>query len=250
MPHRWRRSASTSSSAVAGQRSDRDAGALARRDRARGAAGGSVGLLSSRPMAFARMYSIRSRAAKALVLTIRSASGRYRVAENPEEMQCVVALAFGYRRAGVAREPGPCNEYLAALTLATSNGRPIIAQAEIDQAIRSCRPGVGAAQIIGPTLNSERYFDTRECAVQAHSIMSDSGWKTAALIAHPHHLPRVQAVFASYGIETATPPDIRAIWDRESNQPWTRGPLRWAIRELFAIWLYERRGWLRLSYLK
>lgn len=80
--------------------------------------------------------------------------------------------------------------------------------------------------------------------------MEGRGWKTAALIAHPHHLPRAQAVFEARGIETATLPDVRTIWDCKSSQPWTRGPFRWAIRELFAIWLYEQRGWLRPPGLK
>jgi uncharacterized SAM-binding protein YcdF (DUF218 family) len=144
-------------------------------------------------MAFARMDSVRRRTADVSALTIRAVAGRYRVGENIDTVQCVVALAFGYRlaRAGV-REPGPCNEYLAALALATSNGRPIIAQAEIDQAIRSLRLNIGADHVIESTLDSGRYLDTRECAVRVHSIMSDLGWKTAILIAHPHHLPRAQ----------------------------------------------------------
>jgi hypothetical protein len=183
-----------------------------------------------------------------LVLMARAVSGRYRISGKTDAAQCVVALAFGYRavRAGV-REPGPCNEYLASLALTTSNGRPVVAQVEIDQAIRSLRPNMGADHAIGSARDPKRYLDTRELAVQVHSIMNDYDWKTAALIAHPHHLPRAQAVFASLGIDTATPAGVRPIWDRESSQSWTRSPLRWAIRELFAIWLSERRGWLRLS---
>lgn len=203
------------------------------------------------PVAFARTDSSWIRAADLLALTVRAVGGRYHAGENTDTAQCVVALAFGYRlvRPGV-REPGPCNEYLAALTLATSNGRPIIAQVEIDQSIRTFRPGMGADHLIGSARGSGRYLDTRECAVQICSIMDYFGWKAAALIAHPHHLPRAQAVFAARGIETATPPGVRAIWDRESGQLWTRGPLRWAIREPFAILIYERRGWLRLPCLK
>lgn len=190
---------------------------------------------------------IRARVAEVIALMARAVGGRYRVGGNTGTAQCVVALTFGYRVlwAGV-REPGPCNEYLASLALATSNGRPIVAQVEIDQAIRSLRPSMGADHVIGSTRDGQ-YLDTREFAVQVHSIMDDYGWKTAALIAHPHHLPRAQAVFASRGIETTTSAGVRSIWDRRSSQPWTRSPLRWAIRELFAIWLYERRGWLRLS---
>jgi uncharacterized SAM-binding protein YcdF (DUF218 family) len=203
------------------------------------------------PMMLERMNSFWIRAAEVLTLTTRAVTGRYRIVGNTSSAQCVVALDFGYRlvRAGV-REPGPCNEYLASLALTTSNGRPIIAQVEIDHAIHSLRPSMGADHVIGSTRDRERYLDTREFAVQVHSIMGDYGWKTAALIAHPHHLPRAQAVFTSRGIETATSTGVRSVWDSKSSQPWTRSPLRWAIRELFAIWLYERRGWLRLSGLK
>lgn len=178
----------------------------------------------------------------------RAVCGQYRMGGNTDTAQCVVVLTFGYRliRTGV-REPGPCNEYLASLALATSNGRPIIAQVEVYEAIRSLRPSIGADHVIGSARDPEQYLDTHEFAVQVHSIMGAYGWKTAALIAHPHHLPRSQAVFASLGIETTTSAGMRSIWDRKSSQPWTRGPLRWAIRELPVICLYERRGWLQHS---
>jgi hypothetical protein len=193
-------------------------------------------------------FRIRPRVAEVLELIARAVSGRYRISENTDKANCVVALTFGYRftRTGV-RESGPCNEYLASLALALSNGRPIIAQAEIAQAIRSLRPSAGADHVIGSAQDLVQYLDTHEFAVRVQSIMDDHGWKTAELIAHPHHLPRVQAVFASRGIEATTSADVRSVWDRKSTQPWTRSPLRWAIRELFAIWLYEQRGWLRRS---
>lgn len=193
------------------------------------------------------MIAVAIRAVELLSLMTRAMTGRYRIAGNTDTAQCVVALAFGYifTPAGV-REPGPCNEYLASLALATSDGRPIVAQVEVNQAIRSLRPSMGADHVIRSARDPERYLDTREFAVQAHRIISDNGWKTAVLIAHPHHLPRAQAVFSSLGIETATPAGVRSIWDRTSSQPWTRSPLRWAIRELFAMWVSEQRGWLRL----
>lgn len=196
-------------------------------------------------MALHQMKSSRIRAVEMLELMARSASGRYHISGNTNTVQCVIALDFGYRliRTGI-REPGPCNEYLASLALITGGDRPVIAQVEIDRAIRSIRPESGADHLIDSARDRERYLDTHEFAVQAHSIMSGHGWKTAALIAHPHHLPRAQAVFASRGIETVTPAGVRPIWDCKSCQPWTRGPLHWATRELFAIWLYHRRGWL------
>ena len=187
---------------------------------------------------------IRARAAKLLELTTRAARGHYRVDGHAGTAQCIVALAFGYRFRAGARGPGLCNEYLASLVLTTSNGRPIVAQAEIDQAIRSLRPDMGADHVICSAQDPERYLDTYELAIQVRSIMGDYGWETAELIAHPHHLPRAQAVFASLGIETRTSAGVRSIWDRQSSQPWTRSPLRWAIRELVVICLYERRGWL------
>jgi uncharacterized SAM-binding protein YcdF (DUF218 family) len=178
-------------------------------------------------------------------MAVRSVGGHYDIAPDTMSAHCVVALSFGYRltRAGV-REPGPCNEYLATLTLATSNGRPIVAQTEIDQAIRSLRRGMGADYVIDSARNPEQYLDTREFAVQVRSIMDRYGWTTAVLIGHPHHLPRAQAVFTAFGINTVTPRGQRPIWDRRSSQLWTRSPLIWTIRELSALWFYNRRGWI------
>lgn len=184
-------------------------------------------------------------------LAIRSVGGHYDIAPDINSAHCVVALSFGYRltRAGV-REPGPCNEYLATVALATSAGRLIVAQAEVDEAIRSLRVGVGADYVIRSARNPDRYLDTHEFAVQARTIMGGYGWTTAALIAHPHHLPRAQAVFASLGIKTATPNGVRVIWDRRSTQLWTRSPLVWAIRELSALWWYQRQGWICLPAIR
>jgi uncharacterized SAM-binding protein YcdF (DUF218 family) len=198
-----------------------------------------------------RVNSSLIRAAQTLTLIVRAASGHYHTVGDITSADCVVALSFGYRlvRTG-AREPGPCNEYLASLALATSRDQPIIAQIEIDQAIRSLRRGMGADHVIGSARNPALYLDTFEFAVQVHAIMDDQGWRTTALIAHPHHLPRTQAVFASLGIETATPGGVRPIWDRESNQPWTRGPVSWAIHEMAALWWYKRRGKLSCSTIR
>ncbi len=194
------------------------------------------------------MNPSRIRAAELLTLMARAATGRYCASGDTGAAQCIVALDFGHRLVqGGAREPGTCNEYLASLALTTSNGRPIIAQVEINQAICFLRSSMGADHIIGSPRHHGRYFDTHELAVQVHSIMAGHGWTTAALIAHPHHLPRTQAVFASRGIETTTPAGVRSIWDLKSNQLWTRSPLLWASRELLAILLYERRGWLPLA---
>lgn len=185
------------------------------------------------------------RAAELLILAVRSAGGHYQITGHVPSARCVVVLSFGYRIApDAARAPGPCNEYLAALALAISNGRPIVTQIEIDQAIRSLRGGTGADYVIRSARDPDRYLDTHDFAVQVRLIMGSCGWTTVALVAHPHHFPRAQAVFASLGIETATPGGVRAIWDRRSSQLWTRGPLVWMIRELSALWLYQWRGWL------
>jgi len=187
----------------------------------------------------------RTRAAAIFKLVAQAVGGRYHIASDVTPAHCVVALSFGYRRAPTGlREPGPCNEYLASTALATNHGRPIIAQAEIDQAIRSLREGLGADYVIRSARNPERYLDTHECALQVRSIMDDRGWKTAVLIAHPHHLPRAREVFAGLDIETVTPAGVRAIWDPTSGQVWTRSRPACTVRELLALWLYQRRGWI------
>lgn len=191
------------------------------------------------------MHSSRIRPAEMLTLAVQSISGHYHTTGDVGSAHCVVTVSFGYRlgRDGI-RQPGPCNEYLATIALGTSNGRPIVAQTEIDQAIRSLQAGTGADYVIRSARDPQRYLDTHELALQVRCIMNDRGWKTAVLIAHPHHLPRAQAVFAALDIETATPAGVRAIWDPRSSQVWTRSRPPWAVRELSALWLYQRRGWI------
>ena len=208
--------------------------------------GGCVEPTATLPPMMPRKVSLsRLRATTMFTLVAQSVGGRYHIASDITSAHCLIVLSFGYRRAPTGlREPGPCNEYLSNNALVTSHDRPIVAQVEIDQAIRSLREGLGADYVIRSARDPQRYLDTHECGVQVRSIMDDRGWKTAVLIAHPYHLPRAQAVFAALDIETATPAGVRAIWDRRSGQVWTRCRPAWAVRELLALWLYQRRGWI------
>lgn len=178
-------------------------------------------------------------------LYTRAAFGLHAPLHDPAQADCVVALAFGCRIDEHGRlVPGPCNDYLAARVHAVRADRPVIAQCEIDDALCAYGVGRGAEHVIRAARRAHQYLDTRECLMQMRSVMAANGWNTPAVVAHPHHLPRVLAVLAALGVDGIPVPGVQAIWDHRSGQCWTRGPVRWAVRESLAIAVYARRRWL------
>ena len=178
-------------------------------------------------------------------LVAAALSGRYEIHGDPSSAKCVIALSFGYRRSESGQiTPGMANEYLAQFLEANFRDKVIIAQFEIDDALKAGHDFAAEYRIEAPGRNG--YLDTHEVAVQAWKIMADNGLGDAAIVlAHSHHLPRADRVLRAVGIETATPGGVHAIWDRESAQSWTTGSVRWAVRELLVIGVYAFRGWLR-----
>lgn len=152
-------------------------------------------------------------------------------------------LAFGLNWEQGALVPGRSNDALAAYVLHSGISLPILAQQEIDLSLRSTGHR-GANYVIESDPSDGAYLDTYGFLLWAQEVLNEKGYKAPLLIAHPHHLPRVQAVAAKLGIAAITRGGLRSVWDKNSAQPWTRGPARWIMRELGAIGLYARRGQL------
>ena len=168
-------------------------------------------------------------------------TGSYRAHAQENDADCIVAFAFGFRRdAAQAIQPGPINNYLASVVERVRGAMPVIAQFEVDDALKSLGASPTFARI-GP---ARLFLDTRAVAERSVEVMRMAGLRSALVVAQPFHMPRAEATLLALGVETVVTVGIEPCWDPASCQPWTRNAHFWRAREVGAIAMYASRGWL------
>ncbi len=149
----------------------------------------------------------------------RALSGDYQRHGDPADADCVVAAAFGYRQDGT---PGRSNEQLASFIATRFPALPKILQFEIADALGDPK----AIRISAPAEAAR--LDTPDLIAQAKTVMDQHGWRTAIVVAHPHHVPWVDFLSQQAGIETITPDGLQVVgFEPESAQYWTRNKEAW-----------------------
>jgi len=187
------------------------------------------------------------RGAPPLALIEEALSGDFKVHGDLAKADCVIGFSFGYRREHSQVFPGLSNEDLANVALKYYNEIPKILQFEIADAYGAAG---GHKEQIAKRITKHRqagsYLDTHEVAAQAKLYMAQRKWRQALLLAHPHHLPRVDAVCRMLGMQTIVTEHTRGAveFDLKSAQKWTRSLKAWCEYEPEAIELYRLRGWL------
>jgi hypothetical protein len=160
-------------------------------------------------------------------------SGDYEVHGNTSEGDCIIGFSFGYVKHDNTIEPGKSNEDLARYIKENSNEKPLILQFEISNVLQRT---ASILYEVKEHRNKGEYLGTDEVAKQALEIMKKHEWSKAILIAHPFHMPRVDAVCKKLGITTIVPSGLDTIsFDPKSEQEWTRNKHAWGIREDWAI---------------
>jgi uncharacterized SAM-binding protein YcdF (DUF218 family) len=166
-------------------------------------------------------------------------SGRYAVRGETAQADCVLGLAFGLVRDGLQIRPGASNIGLAQLARKHFARLPLILQGEVADAYGEPLPGIPLFRI-DQHRQAGKYLDTSEVAAQALEIMRQQGWRSAVLLAQAHHVPRVALVCQRLGLQTVVPPGLGEVgFCPNSSQWWTRGRLRWFVREC-ATMIYFR----------
>lgn len=191
------------------------------------------------------MTSTQLSLAALIPLGLRAAFGAYKYTGTCVHYDVIVVLAFGYVEEhgnGGRVIPGASNIYLAEFVASRQLSRPVIAQHELIEPLRRLA-GVDPTFVISEATTGG-YLDTYDFMAQASVILAKNKLKRPLVLAHPHHLPRVQAVANKLGIDATYEGGLQAVWEKHSAQRWTRGPLRWFIREVIAISVYRRRGYI------
>jgi uncharacterized SAM-binding protein YcdF (DUF218 family) len=174
-------------------------------------------------------------------------TGEYQTKGSLKHADCVLGFSFGYRGKGKSVTPGLSNQDLANVCSKQFAGLPKILQFEIADAYEQAG-GEGAEKVLRISKHRRKgqYLDTREVAEQGQRLMAKQGWKTAVLLAHPYHMPRIQMVCTHLGINWVATDDLRGAveFDPQSTQKWTRSVDQWRGYEPLAITFYRMKGWL------
>lgn len=172
-------------------------------------------------------------------------TGNYKTHGSLADADCVIGLSFGYRGKGKNIQPGLSNEDLAAFAAKNFTDLPKILQFEIADAYES-NGGMGKVLRVSKHRVAGKYLDTREVVAQAKEIMRQRGWKTAVLLAHPYHMPRVQRVCNALKVRWVAVEGLQGSieFDLKSTQKWTRDLDHWRGYEPQALAYYQAKGWL------
>lgn len=172
----------------------------------------------------------------------RATNGNYKVHGDPKHAECLIGFSFGYRELDGKTLPGLSNIDLAEFIANNYSYLPKILQFEIADALIRY---TGFMHRIEKHREPGTYLNTLEVARQAKEVMDKHQWQVALLVAHPYHMPRVDAVCQKLGIKSIVPPGLECIrFDSESEQDWTRDQVSWAQKELKSITGYASKGWL------
>jgi hypothetical protein len=174
-------------------------------------------------------------------------TGHYETKGKMEDADCVLGFSFGYRGKRRNITPGLSNQDLANVAMKHYAGLPKIFQFEIADAYVQAG-GKSAKEIFRISKHRQRgkYLDTREVAEQGKELMRQHGWKTALLLAHPNHMPRVQQACNRLGMNWVATEDLRGAveFDPLSTQKWTRDVDQWRGYEPLAVTFYRMKGWV------
>jgi hypothetical protein len=149
-------------------------------------------------------------------------------------------LAFSFGKRSESDHPGKSNEQLARVLLRLESPPAMVVQHEIATALPD---GETPARVVLPA--TEDYVDTRQVAEQALVSFDPRRRGVLMIVAHPNHAPRAGAVCRKLGFEPVFPPCLeKVLFDRQSDQWWTRGRARWMLRETLVILHYRRKHYI------
>jgi hypothetical protein len=141
---------------------------------------------------------------------------------NIKKADCVIALSFGKSSIDSKHDP---NRAIATIAMAT--GLPIITQPDV---------AMYCSSPVSISSKAKGYQDTWDVLSGAQQIMARNTYKCAILIAHKAHVSRARNQASKLGISHMVSALLPEVWDRQSQQWWTRSPWLWYLHEyLYAI---------------
>src|SRR5437868_9175076 len=133
-------------------------------------------------------------------IVLAATHGHYAPEGRVSSADCLIGFSFGYELKNNKLIPGTSNEQLAEFTKKYPE-LPKILQFEIADALKTEQ----AVHRIDANHEAGEYLDTYGVALQAKQIMVKNNYKTALLIAHSYHIPRIAVVCSKLVIAHVIP---------------------------------------------
>lgn len=157
----------------------------------------------------------------------------------------VIALSFALR---AGREPNPCNINLASETervvdLLRAEGHKVVTSSQWEIALRLKAERINLISVVTKHRDGVSYLDSDEVILQSvDAFEAQGGVDEVVIVANPSiHLQGARSKARGFGLKVCKVP-IRWIgFDKESDQWWTRGPVRAFVRTVGRV-LFGRFG--------
>ncbi len=164
---------------------------------------------------------------------------RYEAFGNPADADFLLGHSFG-----TSTDESSPNYQLAELMLEYSNGRPMVA----DRTLVNAMPNgdeLMAHIVEGPVTNiSAQGVGTWGTWVEAKEYMEENGLRRPLVLAQAKHIDRAVRQGAKLGITSIVPEDLPTAFDKDSDQIWTRSPYLWIPFNAIGSILLKKRGQL------
>jgi hypothetical protein len=158
---------------------------------------------------------------------------------NIGNADCLIGHSFG-----TSVDSGSVNEQLALQMLALEDGRPMVADRTLVNAMLDGEERM-AHIVEGDVTNIKAQgVGTWGTLVEAHQYMEESGLERPLMIAQAFHIRRVAKQAAKLGIFSIVPEGLPTDFDKESEQPWTRSAALWIPFNALGSLLLKKRGQL------
>ena len=172
-----------------------------------------------------------------------SFTGNYQPQGNESEADCVIGNEFAFRRDGF----GNVNELLAE----------VVAERYSRLSLMLNRNIAGALEIIDSKIEPALIFSGESTNLtatkgkgawgeleQARDYMDEHGLERPIIVAQAYHVGRVALQAKRLGLNVIIPEGLPRVFDPESMQLWSKGPIRMAIREAIGAPVLRHRGHL------
>lgn len=163
----------------------------------------------------------------------------YKPFGNIVDADCVIGFSFG-----TSTDTGSVNERLATQMQALAEGRPMIADRTLVNAMPSGDSRM-AHVIEGEVTNAKAQgVGTWGTLVNARDFMEAHGFSKPIIIAQAYHVGRVARQAARLSMSSIIPSGLPADFDKNSAQFWTRSLYFWIPVNALAAPVLKWRGQL------
>jgi hypothetical protein len=159
---------------------------------------------------------------------------RNEVPGNLAEADSVIGHSFG-----TSTDPSSVNAQLAHQMLLYADGRPMIADHTLVNAMPN---GENRMALITESATTNIKARTWDTLVEAHAYLEENELDAPIMIAQAYHINGVVKQAAKLGITSLVPGWLPTNFDQNSEQPWTRSAFLWVPYNALGSLILKKRS--------